>query len=385
MVKEKNNNSKAKIITIIFLCILIYPITDQTFKITKRKLTDQVNVVKEIVNFPSLHKNNLNNFPNLFEKYINYKFNLQDLLIKINSYFKIKFFKASPDPNKANFGKDGWLFWGHFTDNFRGINLFTNEDLKKLKKILDDRGKWYRSKNIRFYFTIAPDKPSIYPEFMPSWIQKVIPITLYDQIINLFRNDTLVSVIDLRKHIIENKNKGLLVYNKIDHHWNDLGAFYAYQTIINKIKIDFPTITPLSLNDYKIDTSEKYVGSESEMLNISSYFNEHRVKLIKKIHTKSHKGQKANYTPPDWFPFPKDYEVVSELDDKKLPFAFIIRDSYADFMLQYFQENFRKCKYLYDGWAYRFNKKIIESEKPDIVILMPYESNLKEILKCSDN
>lgn len=387
MGKENNNiainNSKAKVITIIFLCLLVYPIIDQTFKITKRKHTDQV---KKIIKFPSLDTNKLDSLPKLFEEYYNDKFSLQDFLVEAHSYFKIKWMGVSPDPDKVIVGKNGWLFWGAYTDNFRGVRHFSDEELVKLKNNLDKRGIWYRSKGIRFYFAIPPDKPTIYPEYMPSWVRKVTPITMYDQVVSLFKNDTLVPVIDLRVPIIKAKRNNLLLYHKIDHHWNDVGAFYAYLEIINRIHKDFPQITPLKFDDFKLDTTEKMTsGSEAEMLNVSKLFHTNFFKLIKKIPTKSHEGAKANYIPPDWFAYPNDYEVVRELDGSKLPFAFIIRDSYADYLLQYFQENFRKCKYFYDCWLYQFNKKIIEQEKPDIVILMPYESNLKRILECSDD
>ncbi len=374
---------RAKIITIVFLCILIYPVIDQTFKITKRKQTDQV---KKIVRFPSLDTNKLDSIPKLFEEYYNDKFSLQDFLVFANSYFKIKCLGVSPDPAKVIVGRNGWLFWSVSTDNYRGLKHFTDDELRQLKMILDKRGIWYRSKGIRFYFAIPPDKASVYPEYMPSWIQKVTPVTIYDQVVTLFKNDTLVPVIDLRDALIKIKRNNLLLYHKIDHHWNDVGAFYAYQAIINRIRIDFPQITPLKWDDFKLDTTERMTrGSEAEMLNVSKLFNANFFKLIKKIPTKSHEGTKANYIPPDWFAYPNDYEVVRELDGSKLPYAFIIRDSYADYLFQYFQENFRKCKFFYDCWMYQFSKKIIEKEKPDLVILMPYESNLKQILKCSDD
>ena len=379
MEKEEKNNTKAKIISIVFLCLLIYPIIDQTFKITKRKQTNQA---KKIINFPSLDTNKLESLPKLFEEFYNDKFSLQDFLVTTNSYFKIKILKVSPNPDKVTVGKKGWLFWGQYTDNFRGINLFTNDELIKLKKIIDDRGSCYKSLGIKFYFAIAPDKPSIYPEYMPSWMQKVTPFTLYDQVVTLFKNDSLVNVIDLRKPLIEAKKFNTLLYFRIDHHWNDVGAFYAYLSIINRIRKDFPLINPLKYDDFNLDTSEKITGgSEAEMLNIQKWYHDYFCKLYKKIPTKSQNGVKCNYPMPDWFPYKNDYEVVRVFDNESLPYAFVIRDSFSDYLIQYFQENFRKTKLLYDCWEYKANFDIIKKEKPDIVILIPIESNIKSILQ----
>ena len=108
---EKDNNNikamstyKAKVIAIVFLCFLIYPVIDQAFKITKRRHTDQV---KKTVKFPSLDTNKLDSLPKLLENYYNDKFSLQDFLVEVHSYFKIKCLGVSPDPTKAIVGKNG--------------------------------------------------------------------------------------------------------------------------------------------------------------------------------------------------------------------------------------------------------------------------------------
>ncbi len=374
---------KAKLIAIVFALILIYPVIDQTFKITMRK---KLNVTKKPLTFPVLDTNKVDTLPKMLEDYYSDRFILQDFLVEVNSYFKIKLLGVSPDQSKAVVGKNRWLFWARYNDNYRGIGTFTDGELIQLKQILDKRSVWYRQNGMRFYLAIPPDKNTIYSEFLPSWMQKVTPLTMYDQVVNLFKYDTLVPVIDMRPRILEAKKTHPLLYFKIDHHWNDIGAYYGYLAIVDRISKDFPQIVPIKYDDYNIDTTERFIaGSESELLNISKWYKEYRYNFIKKIPTKAHDGVKAGYTVPPGFPYPDYYEIVRQTEESKLPYAFFIRDSFADALQTFFDESFGKYKFLYDGWGYMANKEIITKEKPDMVILMPYESNLKNILLNNNN
>jgi alginate O-acetyltransferase complex protein AlgJ len=371
---------KAKIIAVLFLLILIYPAIDQSLKITKRKKPAET---KKVLTFPALDTNKLDSLPKMLDAYYSDKFILQDFLVAVNSYFKIKFLGVSPDPTKVIVGKDGWLFWAHYIDNFRGTDNFTPVELKRLKDILDNRAKWYRAHGIRFYFAPPPDKMTIYPEYLPSWLLKVKPTTMMDQVVELFKGDTLVPVIDMRKRIFNAKKKDLMLYFKIDHHWTEVGAFYGYLEIADRLKKDFPAIVPLKYEDFRLDTTERLLaGSESELINFSKYYKEYRYKLFKNIPTRVHLGVKAGWPMPTDFAYPESYELVRVMDGSTLPYIFVIRDSFADAMMDFLQENSREIKYIYDGWGYMANKEIVVKEKPDIVILMPYESNMKRILEC---
>ena len=64
-----------------------------------------------------------------------------------------------------------------------------------------------------------------------------------------------------------------------------------------------------------------------------------------------------------------------------LPEAVIFRDSFIDFMMPFLQEHFKKSVFIFDNWQYKYIDKIIDTEKPDIVITFVFESNLHQIIE----
>ena len=60
--------------------------------------------------------------------------------------------------------------------------------------------------------------------------------------------------------------------------------------------------------------------------------------------------------------------------------ALIFRDSFANFGFDFFPEVFSETLYIWDSWQYKFNKDIVDIEKPDIVIYTLYEGYINRIL-----
>jgi hypothetical protein len=81
------------------------------------------------------------------------------------------------------------------------------------------------SKGIDFYILIGPNKSSIYPEYLPDII---VPIeTRYiNPLFNKIK-DNNIKIFDPTQLLINNKNIGLLYY-KTDTHWNNRGAYIAF-------------------------------------------------------------------------------------------------------------------------------------------------------------
>lgn len=63
-----------------------------------------------------------------------------------------------------------------------------------------------------------------------------------------------------------------------------------------------------------------------------------------------------------------------------MPKAVIFRDSYTTNMITYLSENFSRIVFNKE-WDFNFNKPLVTSEKPDIVLYIIVERNLDELLK----
>jgi hypothetical protein len=62
------------------------------------------------------------------------------------------------------------------------------------------------------------------------------------------------------------------------------------------------------------------------------------------------------------------------------PKALVIRDSFANLSLSFFPEIFSEVVFIWDDWHYKFNREIVDIEKPDIIIYSFYEGYIDRLL-----
>src|SRR5688572_27933266 len=71
-------------------------------------------------------------------------------------------------------GKDGWLFLDHDSNwllgQYTGRYLLTPEELEQWRKLLEARTERCASLGARYYFTVVPETPAVYPEKLPDGI-----------------------------------------------------------------------------------------------------------------------------------------------------------------------------------------------------------------------
>jgi hypothetical protein len=368
---------KAIALSILFLGIICFPAINKKIGLLHEQRNPDFNYTEK----PAFDVNHLDPFPNNFEKYYNENIGFTTHALTLNAYLKMNILKTSPKA-KALVGKNDWLFsTGKPLNDYRGLNLLSNDEINNLTKILHNRAVRLKEQGGVFYFAIAPNKHRVYPEYLPNNIAKADGVTILDQTVDALKTDTLIHLIDLRKPIEDAKSEHILYYRK-DNHWNDFGAFVGYKSIIESIRKEFPVVTPVSLDAYSVDTTKNLVGGDALQIGVDDLIKENRVMLIPKNNLRAHPGIKQNYPTPKDFPYTDDFEIAKVVDDPTLPKAVIIRDSFTDFMLPFLSENFSKSTFIFDNWEYKENRNIIENERPDMVILIAIEQNIRRIIEC---
>jgi hypothetical protein len=162
-------------------------------------------------------------------------------------------FHDQPGNRSALVGRDGWLYFNEcqMVEHYRGTLLFTPDQLQDWKTVLEQYRDWFAQRGIKFLFVVAPDKQSIYPEYLPSWMNKVSSATKLDQFFAYMKMHSPVAVLDLRQTLLENQSIGPL-YLKTDSHWNQLGAFFAYQRLVNELAVQLlPEAQPVPLDAFE--------------------------------------------------------------------------------------------------------------------------------------
>ena len=274
-------------------------------------------------------------------------------------------------------GKDGWLFYTDSIDNYLGNDLYADTMLRRIAKQMQGRADWCEENGMVFYFMIAPNKNTIYPEKMMSSMKEGEQKRI-DQVYDYLRENTTVKCIDVRDALIAEKNANPTVdlYYPLDTHWNNHGGFIAYQTIMDTIKQDFPNAIKHEKDEYQIDYFDAhfkdcayYLGYYDTLENSGPVY----TKLDGKIgqvawHDWSGEfGQFVHaYVDPEngyqesCFNMGYTNEYAADA-----PSLYIIRDSFFMAMSTFIRDSFSKVT---STWRTDFPTKDILKEKPDIVI-----------------
>ncbi len=366
-------------VTLMFICIICFPF-----------FNDRLHFIKDIQNSenrklapdPAFDVEHLDLFPAAYEKFYNDTFSLRSRMISLFSLYNLFVFKKSPCPDLVVVGNDGWLFLvGDELDTYTGRNPLTDKELADFKKELEYRKDYLAKRNCKFYFLIAPTKANIYPEKVPIELLRKRKLCDGEELIQYLRKNSTVDPIDLYGVLKENKD----LYNnyyKLDNHWSPIGAFYGTNAFLSRLHKDYPDIDTLSLNDYNIAESDLTTGNTAKiLLHDVVLYHETKYVLTSKKKTNAVDGKRSNYTPPEKFPYTDEYEFVKETKDTTKPKLLIISDSFGEHPFSYLAGSFKKTVKIWDNWEYKLNEPIVENEKPDIILLIVHEKNLRLLLK----
>lgn len=291
-------------------------------------------------------------FISSFKGYYKDHFGLKKTLTQTYIGFKNDILKESPIPNKVVVGKaKNWYFLGDdFSDAFSGSIGASQYREKEIKKIVDDieaMSLWLNEHGIKFYLAVPPNKHTIYKNLLPLNYNNT---SKYDKAITALKTRTNIAIIDLKSPLLKRKDS-IQIYHKTDSHWNDLGAYFAYRTVMEYLQIDFPELTPITIDDFNQVKKTSQHQEMTRMINLS--IDEPIIKLEKKVPTQV--TVKTNTEAFSYFEHP----------NKSLKIYFC-RDSFSNAWIKFFNESFGASLY---AKTYRINKKLILKEKPDIVIL----------------
>jgi hypothetical protein len=319
-------------------------------------------------------------YPAAYEKWYNDHFLGRNRILRLHHLMSYSLFSKSPIPQKVAIGKDGWFFE---TDKerafFNGTFTRSDEEINQLVQELRLRTEEYAKMGIKFYVFFAPMKQEIYPEKLPAYYRRSPNGTLTDKIIAAIKKDTSINFIDCKEGLLQQK-KIQRLYHKTDNHWNAVGGYYAYRTIISRLSVDFQELEAIPLTHIEFKTEINNGGNLAIMMGVDfiKYEEDFKPVILK---AKAKEAAKRNYPIPPGFVKAGEYEMGFEQTDTELPKMVFIRDSYGEVLMPYLKENFSRSLFIFDAWQYGFNKEIMEAEKPDIVVLEIFEPYIFNMLE----
>lgn len=232
---------------------------------------------------------NLKSAPREFKAYVADHFGFRNMMIRQHASLSVNLLGVSPTPDvvlgeydHGTYDEPGgqWLYYAgcRAMDHYRGVDLFAKTELDQWRAVLEQRRHWLAQMGVRYAPVIAPNKHSIYPEHLPDVFNRVDGRTRTDQLVEYLREHTEIEVIDTRSALwrAREKEPRVRLYHRYDTHWNDLGAFAAYQEIARRWSRWRPSIQPLTLDGFDLERREFRGGDMISLMGVPGTFRELR-------------------------------------------------------------------------------------------------------------
>ena len=172
---------------------------------------------------------NWSGFPDAVNAWMRDRFGLRA------TYLQIGFELDKVLPSSANFkavrGDDGWLFntLNGALAQHRGLLPFATGEADAWLDALFEMQTYIEASGPVFVAAIAPNKHTIYPEYLTGYPRQVAGETRLDEVQRLAAHRD-APLIDLRPGLMAAKDRGKIYY-QTDSHWTDLGAYHGFQAL----------------------------------------------------------------------------------------------------------------------------------------------------------
>ena len=299
------------------------------------------------------------------ETYFNDHFGYRKRLVRWFQQWKLRLYHDQSG-TKVVVGRDHWLYIGEqqMVDHYLGLAKFTPAELQTWQKLLEKRRDWLRQRGIQYLLVIPPDKQSVYPEFLPTWLTDAVPKnreTKLDQFLNFMHAHSTVEILDLRPVLVAAK-KTMPVYLQNDTHWNLYGGFITAQEVLKTLARDISAVPPLNPADFQWTNVPatggdlaKMIGTEAAEKNRFAFQAGPNLPVLstnENDHFKSNWGVKMVFTTEN--PEPLRHNLV------------VFRDSFGEAWQSFLGYSFKRA--VFELNDQEFSTELISSNTPAVVI-----------------
>lgn len=313
--------------------------------------------------FPDFIKDNQLNltFTTEFDDYFSDQFPFRTFMISAYSGINELFFQQSGN-EKVIVGRKGFLFFAETLNDYFKVNTLSDSDLIRLNNTLALQNDYLARLGIVSYFMVAPNKASIYGEYMPTYFKDIGERSNLDQLLSM---DLAMPFIDLRTPILAYKAKtDLKLYHLKDSHWNNLGAAVGYEEMLKAL--GYPSLSLLSQTP---TLSVDWKGDLTTMLYPSHVVYD----------------QQYNYALPEEFIFTR---AIRDFDDLEIESTnksrsgnlMMFRDSFANALVPFLSDSFGRVNY---SRVFPYDYRKVEKLDPDQVVIEIAERNLNWLLQST--
>lgn len=349
---------KKKIISlgyvVLAFLILMLPILNMNNK------KDQVSEIDNTLlpEFPSLNEITQEKIDNYISKRIGYRM----FAIKAYELGTAICFNQLEHTHYA-LGKEGYIMENldECIKDYQHLNLREDAELIEVfPKYLSWVSEHLKEDNVIFLYFLAPDKKTIYPEYMSDNINVYGEISRTDLIIEDIEQLEIPYIYP--KAIFFSVKENLQIYNKKYDalHWNDLGNFVANQLIDEYLQEQIDNLMPLDETQFELKYEYRDTLANSYFPvreNVPIYYLKNNT-YIREISGDDEFGQENIYG---------KFEHYINEDCSTAPSILILRDSYFEQSVKFYTNRYREVISVHNI-NYEQIPMLVEYYQPDIVL-----------------
>ena len=197
----------------------------------------QVDVAERRALAPYPHPQSWADVPPQCTHFVDDHFGFRDDFIWLRFFFS--HLLGDSGSSSVIWGKQGWLFYlgdGTLPDLQHRAD-FSPEELARYKATILAKAQALEKLHIGYLFIAAPNKSSIYPEYVPGGIINPEGLSRLEAIEQDVASDPVIRpyFLSLRPTLLQAKQNGDLFF-KTDSHWNVRGAYCGYRALMEALK-----------------------------------------------------------------------------------------------------------------------------------------------------
>jgi hypothetical protein len=304
----------------------------------------------------------LDELPHRIESWYDDHFGFRRQLIRMQSLLEIELFGTAPT-DLLVVGRQGWLFFGDADAiaSYRGLARLDPVQLLRWRQVLEERRDWLAERGIVFLVVLVPDKHLVYPEYMPTRLPRVSEVNPLSQLVDYLARNSNVDVLDLRPVLADARTRER-IYHRTDTHWNDIGAYAGYSAILERLALRVPGLAGAAPAPVRFVRRMGPGLGLASIVGLAPLLREDLLELqLEDPKARVKPEYRAGYDERVRRMLP----IALGVDDSKLPRAVVFRDSFANALVPYLSEDFRRVLYV---WDRDVDPQVVAVEQPDVVI-----------------
>ena len=259
-----------------------------------------------------------------------------------------------------------------------------------MSNLLSDLVKLVESYGGKFIYIGVPEQYSMLREFYPEYLNNNDErLSMREHYFFTRLEEKNIDYINMRTEF--NKTEDFIYYySKTDHHYNLLGAFYSYQTLINKLNEKYNAKVPMLTDDdiEFVKLNNPFYGSRNRKLYNRYNLDDKLYYYINKKPVEFKRTDNGNKVTPFIFKLPDENdettpvtyniymngdiaETIIQTERENLPNALLFGDSFTNPFETFLYYSFNETRSL-DMRHYKESTilEYIEKYKPDYVFCM---------------